>query len=89
MKTFKIKLPDDLAKFVEETVAAGDWVSADVLIETAIAKLRSECLLAGPSRSTAPTAPDIALPPIVDTKRQSFDSPKFIAELMDKLWVKK
>ena len=88
-KTYKIKLPDDLAKFVEETIAAGDWVSRESLFETALAKLRAECTLGGPTRSAAPTAPEIALPPVVDTKQKSFDSPKFLVEMMDKLWAKK
>ena len=89
MKTYKIKLPDDLAKFVDEALAAGDWESRDRLFEAALAKLRSESAPAGPSRSAAPTAPDIALPPVVDTTRQSFDSPRFLVEMMDKLWAKK
>ena len=92
MKTYKIELPPELASFIDDSVAAGDWVSADVLIEAAIARLRSECILGGPSSST-PTLPEISTTPasipVVDTMRESFDSPAFMAGLMDKLRVKK
>lgn len=91
MKAYKIELPPELASFIDDAVAAGDWVSADTLIETAIAKLRTECMLGGPSRTSAtPTLPEFtAEMPVVDTMRHSFDSPKFMAEMMGKLWAKK
>lgn len=95
MRAYKIELPPELASFIDDAVAAGDWVSADALVESAIAKLRTECMLGGPSRTSAtPTLPEFTAPvaaqmPVVDTMRESFDSPKFMAELMGKLRVKK
>ena len=77
MTTLKISLPLELGEFVSQTVARGEYPSADAMIAAALDRMRS-----------ASTTPELQLPPVVDTARHSFDGPKFMAEMMNKLWAK-
>jgi Arc/MetJ-type ribon-helix-helix transcriptional regulator len=81
MTTFQIALPPELAEFVTHAVSRGDYPSADAMVAAALERLRT--------RSNAETKTDLQLPPPVDLTRTAFDGPKFMAEMMDKLWAKK
>jgi len=81
MTTFQIALPPELAKFISQSVARGEYPTADAMIAAALERLRSS--------GVAETKPELQLPPPVDLTRHGFDGPKFMAEMMDKLWAKK
>jgi Arc/MetJ-type ribon-helix-helix transcriptional regulator len=92
MKSLRITLPDELAQFVEDAVASGDWPDTDRLIEYAITTLRTEIMLGkGPETLPVTTSrtPTPASIPVVDTTRESFDSSGFMEGLMQKLRTKK
>ena len=92
MKSYRITLTDELAKFVDDAVASGDWPDLDRLIEYAITSLRTDTVL-GKTRDTVPTISNKARTPVsipvVDTTRESFDSSGFMEGLMNKLRTKK
>jgi Arc/MetJ-type ribon-helix-helix transcriptional regulator len=81
MTALPFTLPTDLAEFVTRAVARGDYPSAEAMVVAALERLRIS--------SAAETKPEMQLPPPVDLTRQGFDGPKFLGDMMHKLWAKK
>jgi Arc/MetJ-type ribon-helix-helix transcriptional regulator len=81
MTTFQITLPPELAGFVSQALARGEYPSTDAMVAAALQRLRAA--------SEVETQSEIQLPPPVDLTRVGFDGPKFMAEMMGKLWAKK
>lgn len=90
-----VNLPDDLAAFVAQAVTDGRFDSADELFAYAVGRVRTESVLGGavnlvpavePVKPTTPTSTPSKIPATpVDLTRHTFDSPNFMAELVDKL----
>lgn len=81
---FVVSLPDDLAAFVAEAVRDGAFESADHLFAHAVALVRTQTALGHIPDDTAPASAAVA-GEVVDLTRQGFDSPAFMATLVDKL----
>ncbi len=89
MKTFAVNLPDELAAFVEASLASGDWPTADRLFAFAITLARTEAML-GRTQEIEPFAKTKSGTILaVDLTRQNFDSAAFVAGLVDKIHMKK
>lgn len=92
MKTVVVKLPDDLADFVERAVVDGTFDSPDDLFAHAVGLVRTETVLGHPPAPTGsrPVLPASAPQPLVatttvDLTRQGFDGPAFMANLVGKI----
>lgn len=70
MPAVTVDLPDDLAAFVDETLRAGTFASADDLIAHALRQVRAH--------TPAPVG-------VVELTRDGFNEPAFMAGLVDKL----
>jgi Arc/MetJ-type ribon-helix-helix transcriptional regulator len=93
MPALSVNLPDDLAAFVTQAVADGRFDTTDELFAYAVGRVRTESVLGGQmapetlpevARSATPTPSKIPATP-VDLTRHTFDSPNFMAGLVDKL----
>jgi len=95
MRAFVVRLPDELADFVEETVANGDWDNVNQVFVQAVLSFRTAGILGGalsdtPASGTRKTEVVLALAQETpaqtqDSSRVSFDTPTFMAGLMRKL----
>jgi Arc/MetJ-type ribon-helix-helix transcriptional regulator len=93
MPAVVVNLPDDLAAFVAQAVTDGRFDSADELFAYAVGRVRTDSALGGQMapetppevvRSATPTPSRIPAT-AVDLTRHTFDSPNFMAELVDKI----
>jgi Arc/MetJ-type ribon-helix-helix transcriptional regulator len=80
---YVVSLPDDLAAFVAEAVRDGVFESPDHLFAHAVALVRTQTALGHTPDDAAPAT--AATGEVVDLTRQGFDSPAFMANLVDKL----
>ncbi len=95
MKAFVVRLPDELAEFVEEAVGNGDWDNVNQVFVQAVLSFRTAGILGGalndtPAAGTPKTEVELALAQDIpaqsqDSSRVSFDTPTFMAGLMRKL----
>lgn len=92
MKSITVSLPTELMEYIDQSLADGEWDTADQLIAAAVISLRTATMMGQqPNLPTRPKAKEEVIPLMkskhdaVDLTRQGFDSTLFMEGLINKI----
>jgi hypothetical protein len=84
MRAYVVRLPDELAAYLDDAVARGDWADSNDLFVQAVITMRTAEVLGTAHELPPPQAPlsQAAMP---TPKANAFDTPTFMAGLLRKV----